>query len=200
MTGRAEPGAACTTANAQASKEGDPDMKDRRQENSEMPDLQNLYTKLNRRWWRGRLPLISLRWSRRMHAIAGKYWSSSSKREIVLSVPYHQKFPEEIEDTLKHEMIHLYLHLTGGLRRGLSHGEEFRAEAARVGASIHCKTYEGTHRPYRYIWECPNCTRRSRSRVRRVWACKPCCTTHNGGYYSPRFKLRLVRGGSSSLD
>jgi len=161
-------------------------------------NLNSLYARINRRWWNEVLPEIPVRWSTQMHAAAGKYWHSSAGWEIVLSVPYHQEFPDEIEDTLKHEMIHFALHLRGGLRRGLSHGEEFRAEAERVGASVHCKSYAGLHRPYRYEWECPNCTRRSRSRIRRIWACRPCCTEHNDGYYSPRFKLRLVRGRASA--
>ncbi|MBI1729766.1 SprT-like domain-containing protein [Candidatus Acetothermia bacterium] len=155
-------------------------------------NLHRLYLQLNATWWRGKLPPPQVRWSERMHAAAGKFSISRKRWEIVLSAPYHRRFPDEIEDTLKHEMIHLHLYQKGKLRHGLIHGAEFQDEAARVGASLHCKHHEGMHRPLRYEWECPSCATRSRSRIRRDWACKRCCSQHNGGVYSPRFKLRLI--------
>ena len=156
--------------------------------------LENLFTILNTKWWGGKLPSVSVRWSTRMHTAAGKFCASRRTAEIVLSTSYHRRFPDEIEDTLKHEMIHLALYLKGKMRRGQIHGSEFQAEAARVGAAIHCKYHEGMHRPMRYEWECPSCAARSHSRIRRDWACKSCCTEHNRGRYSARFRLRMIQG------
>jgi len=160
-----------------------------------LPDdqaLNRLYERLNQRRWAGQLPKIPVRWSRRMHAIAGKYWRAKQGWEIVLSLPYHERFPQEVENILKHEMIHVWLHQRGIWKRGVAHGREFQREAERVGAPLYCQSYEGMHRPYQYEWECPTCRRRSRSRIRRVWACAPCCRKYNQGRYSARFKLRLV--------
>lgn len=157
--------------------------------------LHDLYDRLNARWWDGRLPSIPLRWSRRMHAAAGKYWRSRVRGwEIVLSVPYHEHFPDEVTDTLKHEMVHVWQHVNGFLKPGgAHHGREFQREAERVGAPRHCRTYPGLRRPLKYEWACPNCGRRARSRVRWVRACRPCCDRHNRGRFSVRYQLRLVR-------
>lgn len=160
-----------------------------------LPDdkaLNHLCDHLNRRWWGGQLPKIPVRWSRRMHAIAGKYWRSKRGWEIVLSLLYHQRYPKELEGILKHEMIHVWLHKKGMWQRRVAHGAEFQREAKRVGAPLYCKSYDGIHRPYKYAWECPQCRRRSLSRVQRVWACGPCCRKYNKGKYSAWFQLRLV--------
>jgi predicted SprT family Zn-dependent metalloprotease len=155
--------------------------------------LNDLYDHLNRTWWRGQLPKIPIRWSRRMYSIAGKYWHSRRGWEIVLSLPYHEHYPHEVEGILKHEMIHVWQHQKGLWRRGVAHDRAFTQEADRVGALRYGKSYRGMHGPYRYEWQCPQCGRRSRSRIRRVWVCAPCCQRYNRGAYSQRFQLKLVR-------
>lgn len=143
-----------------------------------LPDeeaLNRRYGRLNHEWWDGQLPPVLVRWSARMRALAGKYWRGGRGWEVVLSLPYHRRFPEEVEGTLLHEMVHVWIHRQGKRRRGAVHGPEFRAEAARVGAPLHCRSYPDMHRPYRYEWECSHCGRRSKSRIRGNWACRPCC-------------------------
>lgn len=157
-------------------------------------ELNELYDLLNQRYWEDKLPKVPVRWSERMHALAGQYWRSKKRGwEIVLSVPYHTHFPEEVEDTLKHEMIHVWMHKTGKRKYGVMHGLEFEAEAKRIGASRYARYYEGMHRPYKYEWECPNCHRRSRTRIWVDLACGSCCREHNNGRYTRRFKLKLVK-------
>jgi predicted SprT family Zn-dependent metalloprotease len=161
-----------------------------------LPDetaLNRLYDGLNARWWGQQLPKVPVRWSPRMHALAGKYWQSREELEIVLSLPYHSHYPAEVDGTLKHEMVHVWMHKKGMRKHQVMHGSAFKAEADRVGAPLYCQSYPGIRRPYRYEWECPQCHRRSCSRRRGDWACRFCCETYNGGRYSPRFKLRLVR-------
>lgn len=123
-----------------------------------MPELGELHAlddRLNHQWWGGRLPKTPVRWSKRMHATAGKYWRAMSGWEIVLSIPYHAHYPNEVQGTLLHEMIHVWIRNRGKRRYGVMHGPEFRAEAKRIGAPLHCRSYEGMHRPYQYERECP---------------------------------------------
>ncbi len=165
---------------------------------AQLPDesrLNRLFDELNARWWDGRLPKVPVRWSSRLRAAAGKIWvSRMNGLEIVLSRAYHEHFPDEVKDTLKHEMVHLYLRTCGSAKAdGRSHGPAFRAEAERVKAPIRAKPYPGAHRPYRYEWRCPSCGRTFRSRVRGTWACGYCCNRYNHGKYSDSFRLRLVR-------
>lgn len=157
--------------------------------------IHELYDRLNRQWWHGTLPERPVRWSRRMHALAGKYWRSRVRGwEIVLSVPYHRHFPDEVPDTLKHEMIHVWQHVNGLLRPGgPHHGPRFQREAERVGAPRYCRTYPGLRKPIRYEWACPACGRRKWTRIRGTWACRICCDRHNGGRFSRRFQLQRVR-------
>ena len=129
-------------------------------------ELNKLYDRLNWQWWGGGLPKVPVRWSDRMHAVAGKYWVSNQGSGIVLSLAYHTRHPEEVLGTLLHEMIHAWMHEKGTLRPGAIHGPIFKTEADRVGAPLDCRRYSGMHRPYRYEWECPCCKRRSRSRIR----------------------------------
>lgn len=114
----------------------------------ELPDqleLARRYEDFNRVYFKSLLPGVTIRWSHRMR-IAGT--CDNHRRIITLSHPYHSHFPEDIDDTLKHEMIHL---------RHLRHDAAFRREAARVGASLHCRDYPDLHPRARFIYICPNC-------------------------------------------
>jgi predicted SprT family Zn-dependent metalloprotease len=133
-----------------------------------------------------------------MHALAGKYWRAKQGWEIVLSRPYHRRYLNEIEGTLKHEMVHVWMHQQGRRQHGVMHGPVFKKEAKRVGAPLYCHGYREMHRPYRYQWECPNCQRRTRSRIRRDWACRACCERYNDGCYTAHFKLKLVQSEEGS--
>ena len=160
------------------------------------PDhLRRLYDRLNRDGWNGELPARPVRWSRRMHALAGKYWRSRVRGwEIVLSVLYHHHFPEEVSETLAHEMVHVWQHVNGLLRPGgPHHGPAFRREAERVGAPRYCKRHPDMRRPLKHEWACPTCGRRHWTRIRGTWACRVCCDRYNGGRFSRRFQLRRVR-------
>lgn len=61
-----------------------------------------------------------IEWSKRMTSSAGKCTGDGIIR---LSVDYHRKHPEEIESTVAHEMIHLYVK---------NHGYEFVSEMNRI--------------------------------------------------------------------
>jgi predicted SprT family Zn-dependent metalloprotease len=94
-----------------------------------------------------------------------------------------------IEEIIKHEMIHLWLH-----ERGLpsGHTSEFRAKARQMGQP---KTRHQIESPKpRSGWEysCSVCksTFIRRKRFGRPVACAACCKKFNRGKFDARFKLR----------
>jgi len=122
------------------------------------PELARRFLYFNHRYFEGLLPAADVRWSSRMR-IAGT--CDTRKRIISLSRVYHAHFPEDVDDTLKHEMIHL---------RCPSHDESFRREARRMGATIHCKEYPGLHPRARFVYICPHCrTQFHRSKRERLY-------------------------------
>ncbi len=144
-------------------------------------DLQDLFDRLNRVWFRGRLPRLEVRWSQRLK-VAGQI--ERRRRRILLGLEYHCHYPADLESTLKHEMVHL-LHW--------NHDRQFRRECARVGAAVHCRTYPGMFRPFRYLYQCPGCGQRYPARRILHAACARC----GRGAYRPRYRLRLVEFLSS---
>lgn len=144
-------------------------------------ELQARYARLNREWFAGKLPGIRFRFSTRMLA-AAQIWLE--KREIVLSVAYHDKhgWGSELTGTLKHEMIHLWLHER---RRPSGHTPEFRQECERIGAPRWCQPLR---RPYKYLYRCPNGHEVKTRRKIPGHSCAECAPD-----YSPRFALRLIR-------
>lgn len=145
---------------------------------SRLPDEEELagrFARFNQRFFEGELPTAVIRWSSRMR-IAGM--CDTRKRIISLSRAYHTHYPGDIDDTLKHEMIHL---------RYPSHNESFRREAKRVGATIHCKEYPGLHPRARFVYICPHCrTVFHRSKRERLYC--GLCARHR---LDPRFILVL---------
>jgi predicted SprT family Zn-dependent metalloprotease len=139
-------------------------------------DLQRTFRDLNRRHFGSRLPTVTVRWSPRLK-VAGQIVRSN--RLLLLGLEYHCHYPEDVRSTLKHEMVHL-LHW--------NHDQAFRLECERVGAAVHCKTYPGIFRPYKYIYQCPNCGARHAVRRRIHAACARC----GRGIFRGQFRLRLV--------
>ena len=74
-----------------------------------LPTLDELYARFrhyNIKYFSGKLKTAKIRYSNRLLA-AGLF--IKDRMEIVISRKYHTLFPEEINDTLKHEMIHIIL-------------------------------------------------------------------------------------------
>jgi predicted SprT family Zn-dependent metalloprotease len=134
----------------------------------ELPTIEELYERFRRynvRYFHGELPTPKIRYSKRLLA-AGLY--IRDRGEIVISEKYHTIFPEDINDTLKHEMIHL-VHF--------NHDANFRREAARIGASQRAKSHPNLRLPPRFIYHCPVCKieypRRKRLRMASCGKCSP---------------------------
>jgi predicted SprT family Zn-dependent metalloprotease len=149
---------------------------------TELPDVDQLYRMFdiyNWTYFKGKLPQVSIEFSNRMTS-AGSYLPE--RKLIRIGRKYHEIFPDEIGDTLKHEMIHI-LHL--------KHNAAFRAEAQRVGASLKAKSHPSLRKPPRYIYVCRSCGRQyPRQRRLRMASCG-CCTS--GREFDPRFKLKLLK-------
>jgi predicted SprT family Zn-dependent metalloprotease len=140
-------------------------------------ELYRLFDRYNWTYFRGRLRRPTIQYSDRM-TMAGAYLPD--QRIIKISRRYHQLFPEEITDTLKHEMIHL-VHL--------KHDSAFRAEAERLGASVKARSHPLLGRPPKYVYECLRCRTEFPRQKRLVMASCGYCSP--GGKYDVRFKLVL---------
>lgn len=142
------------------------------------PELYRLFNEFNWLYFDGRLPFTRIAVSERMWS-AGSY--SSHERLIRIGRRYHEIFPEEIADTLKHEMLHI-LHPT--------HGAEFKKEAARVGASVRARSHPSLRKAPRFTYVCPKCgTEYPRQKRLRMASCGKC--SRNG--FDSRYKLVLMR-------
>lgn len=152
----------------------------------ELPDQGGLYEMfmvVNRKHFGSSLPRVSIEWSKRMR-VAGKYYVD--QKLIKLGRKYHEYYPDEVEDTLKHEMVHILYP---------NHGPQFKREAARIGASGNARDYPGGKSPHKYIYICPACGQKYyRHRRLRMASCGTC--SKNG--YDERFKLKLFRSVSKN--
>ncbi|MEW6412148.1 MAG: SprT-like domain-containing protein [Candidatus Zixiibacteriota bacterium] len=146
-----------------------------------LPSVAELYRRFDMFNWLyfdGKLPRSRIEYSGRMTS-AGSY--SSSMKLIRMGRRYHELFPEEINDTLKHEMLHIRHH---------HHDSVFKKEAARIGASVRARTHPLLQKPPRYIYLCPGCGKEyPRQRRLRMSSCGDCS---RGGRFDSRFKLTLV--------
>jgi predicted SprT family Zn-dependent metalloprotease len=151
-----------------------------------LPDqsgLLDMFMMINREYFEGRLPRVEIEWSNRM-SVAGKYYVD--QKIIKLGRKYHEYYPEEVEDTLKHEMVHILYP---------NHGRQFKREAARIGTSNHARDYPGGRSPHKYIYICPACGQKYyRHRRLRMASCGT-CSKHG---YDSRFKLKLYRSVSKN--
>jgi predicted SprT family Zn-dependent metalloprotease len=141
-------------------------------------DLTKLFHDLNLKYFDGKLPDVQIEWSTRMKH-AGKFITRD--RIIRLGRAYHEHYPGDIVDTLKHEMLHLIYPY---------HNREFKREAHRIGTSLYAKNYPGMLRGMKYMYICPGCGTEYPSRkMLRNRSCGRC--SQNG--FDPRFKLKFVR-------
>ena len=120
-------------------------------------NLYELYKFFNSKYFKNTLPKSSeviLEWSGRLTASAGICYPKANKPIIRLSTHYHEDFPEEIESTLLHEMIHLKIK---------GHGPRFKEEIKRInllGGKV--KRYSkrrATKKKINWIYKCKSCSK-----------------------------------------
>lgn len=159
-------------------------------------DTKKLYEKyetFNHRYFNNRLPQgqdIVIEWSTRLTSSAGNcrvlrntFKRNAAEVVIRLSVHYHQNYPQEIEVTLLHEMIHI---LVPG------HGPEFKRWVNQInaqGGTVVRHSKEPAAQP-KWEYQCLNCgtkiyrRRRFKRLATNAFECKYC-----GGLWSEK-KLR----------
>ncbi len=151
-------------------------------ERNELPDQAELarrFDMYNLVYFKGKLPRVRVVYSHRMTS-AGSY--TPGNRVIKIGRKYHEIFPEEINDTLKHEMIHI-LHL--------KHDRDFKKEAKRIGASIKAQSHPALNKPPKYIYVCSHCGREyPRQKRLRMASCGVCS---RGGIFDEKYKLKLIK-------
>lgn len=147
-----------------------------------LPSLEYLYQlfdKFNILYFDNKLPQVKITYSTRM-TNAGSY--TPALKLIKISKKYHEIFPNDIEDTLKHEMIHI-IHFY--------HNADFKKEAARIGASLKAKSHPLLRRKPKYLYICPGCKKEyPRQKRIRMASCGICS---DKGKFDNRFKLKLYK-------
>lgn len=103
---------------------------------------------------------VTIQWSRRMTSAAGRCYPE--QKLIRLSTHYHAKFPEEVDQTLLHEMIHLLVP-----NHGPAFYEWLRRIRERGGVVNRYSKERATPVRFRWIYTCPRCgaTRRTQRRL-----------------------------------
>lgn len=170
--------------------------------------LQSLYAELNTLYFDDTLPPCRIAWSRQLTRTAGNI--DVKKPAIKLSIPLlidayrtDSLFAPEykvcgvtcdepataLREILKHEMIHLWLHVQG-LPSG--HTAAFRAKARAIGQPRTRHNIALPEPRSGWVYTCPVCRSQfpRRRRYGRPVACSTCCKRFNGGQFHDRFKLR----------
>lgn len=101
------------------------------------------YKALNKKIFKGELPMPSKISVGRQTLAAGQFWSSKgnkdSRTEIVISNCFDYT-EETLDETIAHEMVHFLIYL-GGKKDSSAHGKLFKAECKRIhdefGITIH---------------------------------------------------------------
>ena len=149
---------------------------------AKLPTIEELYLifeKINNQYFENKLPIVRIEYSSRM-TNAGSY--TPSLKLIKMSKKYHEIFPDDIEDTLKHEMIHI-IHFY--------HDADFKREAKRIGTSLKAKSHPSLRRKPKYVYFCPGCKKEyPRQKRFRLASCGFCSV---GGQYDDRYKLKLLK-------
>jgi predicted SprT family Zn-dependent metalloprotease len=121
-------------------------------------DLQLLFARLNCRFFNGEAPDCRIRYNERFSNSAGRITYGAHPMLIELSPKHFRKYPDALEETLLHEMIHAWCYANF---RDAGHGARFRLKLRACGlTSIHHEL--GNVRPLnesskRYILRCEHC-------------------------------------------
>ena len=121
-----------------------------------------------------------------MKSSAGSVQYGPDQRTLTISIPYHDHFGwgEELISTLTHEMIHLSLERTRGIR---GHGKVFSAMCKALGTERYCKARP--HAGPTYVYRCPRCKSEYTYRRKVRLYCGSC---HPATDFR-RTRLRLIR-------
>ncbi len=153
------------------------------------PDLQLLFARLNYQYFNGTAPDCRIRYNERFSNSAGRI-TYGAQLTIELSPKHFRRYPDALEPTLLHEMVHAwcYAHF-----RDTGHGPRFKKKLRECGiASIYHDL--GNVRPLtesskRYILRCEHCGFEA---LRRKRPGKPAsCPRCNKRRFDARFPLTI---------
>lgn len=152
-------------------------------------DLQLLFARLNYQHFNGEIPDCRIRYNARFSNSAGRI-TYRSPLLIELSPKHFEKYPNALEETLLHEMVHAWCYAKW---RDTGHGPRFKRKMRELGmTSIYHDL--GNVRPFnesskRYILRCEHC---SFEVLRRKKPGKPAsCPRCDKRRFNPRFPLTI---------
>jgi predicted SprT family Zn-dependent metalloprotease len=152
-------------------------------------DLQLLFARLNYRYFNGEIPDCRIRYNARFSNSAGRI-TYGSPLLIELSPKHFRRYPEALEETLLHEMVHAWCYARF---RDTGHGARFKKKMRECGlTSIYHDL--GNVRPFnesskRYILRCEQCAFEV---LRRKKPGKPAsCPRCDKRRFNPKFPLTI---------
>ncbi|HTX57171.1 MAG TPA: SprT family zinc-dependent metalloprotease [Candidatus Acidoferrales bacterium] len=152
-------------------------------------DLQLLFARLNYQFFNGEIPDCRIRYNERFSNSAGRITYGPSLL-IELSPKHFRTYPEALEETLLHEMVHAWCYAR---YRDTGHGARFKKKLRQCGlTSIYHDL--GNVRPLnesskRYILRCEHCAFEV---LRRKRPGKPAsCPRCDKRRFNPRFPLTI---------
>jgi predicted SprT family Zn-dependent metalloprotease len=153
-------------------------------EKSKYRKIGQLFDDVNSEYFEGRIKQPTFKLNRRMRN-AGRVDLSAWQMDI--SISYHDKYgwDGELRNTIKHEMIHLYLKQIG---KPTGHNKHFREMMGEIECTIHSKPNK---RPYKYVFECPHCGKEYRTRkwIGKRYSCGKC----SQGRFNKKHVLELKK-------
>ncbi|HEV3158136.1 MAG TPA: SprT-like domain-containing protein [Candidatus Baltobacteraceae bacterium] len=158
-----------------------------------LPDvatLQLLFARLNAQHFRGEIRPHRIAYNTRFSNLAGRI--TYRPPLIELSAKHFERWPDALEETLLHEMIHAWLHMRG---EGMGHGKAFRTKMREVGLrsiyhDLGAVSARKKSQP-RFILRCDACLIEI-PRIRRPRGEVSCGRCSRRGY-DPRYRLRILR-------
>jgi|GEM_PF-352493 len=166
---------------------------ERRTESFVLPteaDLQLLYARLNYQHFNGQAPDCRIRYNARFSNSAGRITYGAFPLLIELSTKHFERYPEALEETLLHEMVHAWCFAR---HRDTGHSARFKKKLRECGLS---SIYHdlGNVRPLtesskRYILRCEHCAFEV---LRKKRPGKPAsCPRCDKRRFNPRFPLTI---------
>lgn len=153
-------------------------------------ELQLLFARLNYQYFNGEVPDCRIRYNARFSNTAGRISYDGRPLLIELSPKHFHKYPQALEETLLHEMIHAWCF---ALYRHTGHGPRFKKKLRECGMSSiyhdlgHVRPFNESQK--RYILRCEHC---GFEVLRRKRPGKPVsCARCNRNRFDPRFPLTI---------
>jgi predicted SprT family Zn-dependent metalloprotease len=153
-------------------------------------DLQLLFARLNYEHFNGEVPDCRIRYNARFSNSAGRITYSGHPLLIELSPKHFERYPEALEETLLHEMVHAWCYARW---RDTGHGARFKKKLRECGLiSIYHELGNVAPRSEsarRFILRCAQCAFEV---LRRKKPGKPAsCPRCNKRRFDPRFPLTI---------